>query len=444
MKRLLLVARGFPPHSDPTSYRWLRFANGLARRGWRVEVLTSGITPRREYFHPELIRQIAPEIAVHRAHPGWIEPAIWRRRLEKSGETQGLGNPSDPGAAPSPRFRPTHLIRDLDQRLAPLKIPDPTYEWIAPGILAGLRLLARRPFDLVVSSAAPFSSHVVAHHLAAWTRTPWIADFSDPFADNPFNRRPPWRIRLDAALENGWFDAMAGAIVPVPEMKRLFHARHPGFAADRIHVIPYGFDPELYATTAPARFEGFTIVHTGTFYAGLRDPRPFFEALGTTRDLPLHVVHAGVLEADYAARLRELGVADRFRVLGLLSREAIAPLQLGASCLLLIGNRGGLQLPGKLLDYLGARRPILALRNDTHDIAAGLVAARNAGPVVPNEPAAIADAIRTLFDWWRDGSLDGRFTHDGAPEFTWESLEDDLDRTLTAAAGRSRHPAASR
>jgi hypothetical protein len=210
----------------------------------------------------------------------------------------------------------------------------------------------------------------------------------------------------------------------------MFLGQHPDFPEESIHVVPYGYDETLYASTTPAVFQGFTIVHTGTFYPRLRDPGPFFEALAMVRDLPIRVVHAGVINAEWSARLERLGIADRFEVLGLLSREEIAPLQLGGACLLLIGNRGGLQLPGKLLDYLGARRPIFALRNDAHDIAADLVERHGAGLVVANDPPLIAEGLRRLYAWWKESSLDARYVHDGAQEYSWTSLEDRLDRVL--------------
>ena len=430
--RVLVVARGYPPSSDPTSYRWLRFTSGLAARGWRVEVLTTEPVPKFEYYDPSLAQRIPAEVEVHRVHPGVYEPRVARARLERA-VPKPSGN-GTPGAGKS-RWSLRAMLRSADRWLIPFKIPDPTFEWIATGTLRGYRLFAQRHYDLIVSSAAPFSSHVVGQQIARLTRAPWVADFSDPFATNPFSSRPPWRRRLDAHLERGWFRGLTAAIVPVSEMKTLFLREHPHIDPDAIHVIPYGFDRALYATTRAAAFEEFTIVHTGTFYLGLRDPGPFFEALAIVRDLPLRVVHAGVLQPEWVEQLRRLDLEDRFEVLGLLSREQIAPLQLGGTCLLLIGNRGGLQLPGKLLDYLGARRPILALRNDTHDIAADLVERHCAGLVVPNEPARIAEGLRRLHAWWRDRSLDSRYGHDGALEYDWANQVDRLDHALRAHVG---------
>jgi glycosyl transferase family 4 len=441
--RVLVVARGFPPSSDPTSYRWLRFARGLSRNGWDVHVLTTRPVPRFEYYHPALADQIPADVTVHRAHPGLYQPRVWRARMARTSAAPRSNGDAAGAARPARAMTPRALLRDLDDRIHQLKIPDPSFEWILPGVWMGLRVLGRQRFDLIVSSGAPFSSHVVAHQLRRWSRLPWVADFSDPFADNPFVQRPTWRLRLDQALEAAWFRALDGVIVPVPEMKALFLGQHPAMGPESIHVIPYGFDEALYATARPHPFAGFTLVHTGTFYPGLRDPSPFIHALAAVRDLPLRVVHAGILQPEWVGLLDRLGIADRFEVLGLLPREEVGSLQLGGSCLLLIGNRGGLQLPGKLLDYLGAQRPILALENDAHDIAARMVRDLGAGLVVANETDAIARGLRQVFDWWRDGTLGGRFRHDGAREYSWSHLEDVLDHTLRGHAA-ARKTAVSR
>ncbi len=430
--RMLLVARGFPPASDPTAYRWLRFASGLMQRGWHVEVLTSEPVPRPQFYEPELMRRIPTHMTVHRAHAGFYEPRVQRARLERV--TAGVPNDVRENRAAGVGIRPfgalRAALRDFDQNITMLKIPDPSFEWILPGILLGLRVLAGRRFDLIVSSGAPFSSHIVAHGLARWSRAPWVADFSDPYAGNPFWQRPEWRKRIDRALERQWFADLAGAIVPVPEMKLLFVEDHPELPEDAIHVVPYGYDETLYARAQPAVFNDFTLVHTGTFYPRMRDPGPFLHGLSLVRELPIRVLHAGPMQSEYAAMLERLDIADRVKVLGMLSRDRLAPLQLGASALLLIGNRGGLQLPGKLLDYLGARRPILALRNDAHDIAANLVVSRHAGLVVANEAEAIAGGLRQLYEDWRSRTLDTRYALDGAEDFSWRLIEDDLDRRL--------------
>ena len=428
--RMLLVARGFPPYADPTSYRWLRFVRALVRHGWQVDVLTVRAEPLAEQYDERLTAQIPAEVGVHRVYPGFYQKRVVRARREKI-QTQRAGSGGTAGAARRPRELPLRgVLRRMDEALERFKIPDPSFEWIPWGIRRGVALHRACPYDLLVSSAAPFSSHVVAHAIARKSHLRWVADFSDPYLLDPFVQRSAWRRALDGRMEGSWMATLDGIIVPVQEMADLYRAHYPGLQGERIHLVPYGYADELYATVAPRVLPGFSIVHTGVFYPGMRDPTPFLQAVARVRDVPLRVVHAGGLTDAFRRLIEDLGIASRFDDRGFLSKAEVASLQLGGSCLLLIGNKGGVQLPGKLLDYFGARRPILALPNDAHDIAANLVAATGSGEVVENEPGAIASAIRRLHGWWSEGTLDRRFNLGAGGEFAWARQEEKLVEAL--------------
>ena len=431
--RVLLVARRFAPHSDPTSYRWLRFVTGLVRRGWHVEVLTVVAEPSLEYYDEGLLAQLPDGLVVHRVNPGPVEKAVLRAKLRKAGAASAAAS----GAAPArrPSRGPSWLLREIARRgyegMIPLVSPDPTVEWIPWAVRRGTSLLRERPFDLLVSSSSPFSSHIVGRTLAKKSGLPWVGDFSDPLADNVFIRRPKWRLERERRLERDWITAMAGVIVPVPEMADLFLSRYSPRDSATVHLVPYGYPEELYDSVQPWSLEGFTLVHTGVFYPDFRDPMPLFEALGLTREVPLKLHHAGGMSDTYREFLKQEGTADRFEYHGYLPRRDVAALQRGGSCLLAIGNKGGLQLPGKLLDYFGARRPILMLKNDAHDIAADLVESTGTGLVVENRAESIAAGIRRLHDWWRDGSLDGRFKLGAGGEYSWSHQEEKLAEALS-------------
>lgn len=442
--RLLLVSRWFPPHSDPTSYRWLRFVTALAQRGWTIDVLTVQPEPHADYYDEGLLDLVPPEVTIHRVYAGLYQGRIdrWRRRSPPAtGAVAGGGaRPARPG--------PVRLLRQIlktpDHLIGPLKFPDPTFEWIPWGARRGIALHRERAYDLLVSSSAPFSSHVVAARIRRACGIPWVGDFSDPFIDTPFVRRPRWRLALDRRLEASWMRALDAMIVPTQEMADLCSRQYPVMSPARVHVVSYGYPEELYASLEPRRLEGFTIVHTGVFYADLRDPTPFFRGLSQVRDLPIRVHHAGGLHGPFQDEIQRLGIGHLIVQHGFLPRREAAALQMGGSCLLLIGNKGGVQLPGKLLDYFGAGRPVLALRNDAHDIAADLVAHTGAGLVVENEPAAIAGALRSLVGWWQAGDLDGRFNTGVGREFAWSRQEEKLAGVLARYASAPGRPDSAR
>ena len=432
--RLLLVARRFPPHSDPTSYRWLRFVTGLVARGWHVEVLTVVAEPSTTYHDEGLLASVPSAVVVHRVDPGPVDKRILRAQRRKA-EAAARAAASAAAAAATPRRGPGWLARDLVRRtyetVAPMVSPDVTVEWVPWAVPAGRRLLRERAFDLVASSSSPFSSHVAAKLIVQGSGVPWVGDFSDPLADNVFIRRPGWRRAVDRALERGWLTAMDGVVVPVREMVDLFRTRYPALDPDKLHVVPYGYPEELYDTLQARPLEGFTIVHTGVFYPGPRDPMPMFRAMAEVRDLPFTLHHAGGMIPAYFEFIAANGIQPRFEYHGYVPRDEVVRLQKGAACLLAVGNQGGHQLPGKLLDYIGARRPILMLKNDAHDIAADLVTATRTGLVVDNTTAGIADGIRRMYAWWSEGTLDSRFDLGAGTEYAWAHQEQHLADVLS-------------
>jgi len=439
-QRVLLVTRRFPPHSDPTSYRWLRFVMGLVERRWEVEVLTVFAEPTAAYHDEGLVAMIPPGVVVHRVNPGPIDRRVMRERRRKVEADARIGAAVSTHAHNGPRHDLRSRVRDALRRtyeaLVPMVSPDVTIEWVPWAVRAGRRLLRERRFDVVVSSSSPFSAHVAAQHITRGSGVPWVGDFSDPFADNVFLERPGWRKPIDRRFERGWLNAMDGVIVPVEEMAELFCTRYPRLSRGRVHVIPYGYPEELYDAIEPNVLVGFTIVHTGAFYPGLRDPMPTFRALPLVREVPFTLHHAGGMTPEYLRFFETNGVADRFVYHGYLGKREVVGLQKGASCLLAVGNKGGHQLPGKLLDYIGAKRPILMLKNDPHDIAADLVAATRTGLVVANDTEAIANGIRQMYGWWKDGTLDSRFDLGAGREYSWVEQERRVDAVLRGHARR--------
>ena len=430
--RVLIVARGFPPLAGPTEYRWLRFVRHLATHGWRVDILTVRPVPRSHYYDEKLLDLIPASVTVHRVYPGPYERLIIPGQMRTLAEMQKRIAAGQSADSLTLRERIRRALGNVDRALAPLKIPDDTFDWVPFAIAKAARLLAVKHYDVLVSSSCPFSSHMVGWWLKRRYGLPWVGDFSDPYVFGPFVRRPSWRLALDRRLEQAWLDSMDAVVFPVHEMVDGYLSYYPSLDRSKVHLIPYGYAEELYESVQPEQAEGFCIVHTGWFYADIRDPTNFFAALQRLRDLPIRVVHAGGLAPHFQEHLVQSDLLAVVQNLGFVSKTRVAALQMGATVAMLIGKRGGYQLPGKLFDYIAARRPILMIKNDQHDISANMVARLSRGLVVENEPDAIAAGIRQLYAWWQEGTLDGHFDLSQSDDYSWAAQCDKMARVLTA------------
>ncbi len=138
----------------------------------------------------------------------------------------------------------------------------------------------------------------------------------------------------------------------------------------------------------------------------------------------------GSRESDNDAWVARLGLEDSVRLGGYVSHDQAIAAMRAADVLVLVKHtepryRG--LIPGKLYEYLGAGRPILALvpPSEAADLVRDLGCAEIAPP---DDVAAICDALERLVDAKRGGTLETRYPAADARRFT----RSDQTRNLAA------------
>jgi Glycosyl transferase 4-like domain len=238
---------------------------------------------------------------------------------------------------------------------------------------------AYRP-DVIATFGQPMSDHLVGLELKRRFRVPWLAHFSDPWVDNPFHRYNALTRKLNLSMEREVMSAADRLVFTSEETVELVLEKYPAAWRSKARVLPHSFEPSLYPPRADTNNSAgdddnsagdsqIVVRHTGEFY-GRRTPRPLAVAL-----------RAVLLKEP---RLLE-GV--RFELIGPASPEALADSGLDSlpsglvelkapvgyrQSLALAASADGLLiidapaarsvfLPSKLVDYVGAARPILGL-----------------------------------------------------------------------------------
>ncbi len=282
-------------------------------------------------------------------------------------ETQGVLR--TPGNA----YRASSLSRlfwRAVQRLAPY---NDRLEWIADGYGAAAALVLRKRIRAIVSTSPPLATHLVAMRLKKRFRLPWIADFRDPLWGNPFRTRR-WGSICDQFVERLIIQKADAVIVNTDAVKRLLSEHYPE-CEEKIHVIWNGYDPQDELVSAPIPARSFRkIAHFGSIYGG-RHPGLLLEnvermlATGALQATDFRIELVGSFDRDAPwLRSRQCAALVARGCLEFHNEvlpQAVAHEQMATADYLLLldlNERGtGLQVPGKLFEYIRIGRPILAL-----------------------------------------------------------------------------------
>jgi glycosyltransferase involved in cell wall biosynthesis len=278
---------------------------------------------------------------------------------------------------------------------------DPRLFAYFPLLRKGTKLSSQRRFDLIMATSPPDVVFLAARTLSRRTGTPWVADFRDLW----FHDMVLYRSRVAAALAgplNGWLVKTASVLVTISLglQKRL--SEYVGREA----IVSYnGFLEEDHKGSRPAPGDGRThLAYTGRVYPGKQDPEPLFRALTKLRgEMPdlasrISVDFYGFDDPALRSLIRQHRVEDCVTLRGFVPyRESVA-VQRAADVLLFLdwvdlATEG--MMTGKLFEYLGSRRPILALGPRKDSEAAQLIAGTGAGATLTAD-AEIVEYLRGL------------------------------------------------
>ncbi len=414
-RHALIVTAHFPPDRGPATHRVLRFARHLRSAGWDVTVLTITESAYRQGtpIDMALLDRVPPGVRVVRTtvrRP--VERlAAWRARWRKR-TSPGAGASRDGRAT----ARPVHEAGGVPPRegfadllTGVFSLPDRDVGWYGPAISAGRRILRSAPVDIIVSTAPPFTTHLIARRLSRLGRVPWIADFRDPWSRAPWalvERTTSWRGWVHRTLERRVVRDADRVVLNTGRMRDDFAAHYADLASSHFEALPNGYDRDVLqavAGVAPAAAGPARLTHAGTLY-GARDPTVLFSALrqlaesGRLAASPLHVHLLGSVSGGFAARgqVEALGLGDVVSFQKPVPHAEALRL-LGASHALLLFQQGtDLQVPAKLYEYVGLRRPIIAVAPRPSAVA-DVVEGTGLGVVIrPDDVAGLADALERV------------------------------------------------
>lgn len=359
MKKVLIISYYWPPTGGSGVQRWVKFVKYLGQYGWEPIVYT-----------PENPEQLAVDQSLLTDIPSGT--VVIRRPIrEPYAIYHKFFGASDKGAGVNPlnQQKKTFKQRLVVTARGNLFVPDPRAGWIAPSVRFLTKYLKDNPVDTVVTTGPPHSMHLIGLRLKRRTGVRWIADFRDPWTEMHYFKHMglfPWTAARHRSLEQKVLDEADAVIAVSAPVRDDFQAR----TVTKVHLITNGFDTDDFEPVPqPLPRNMFTLVHTGLF-ASDGNPLRLWDVLSRkcssdrTFKEQLRIRLAGKTDTEILEALRLRGLEDNVEDLGYLPHYKTNALQQSANVLLLPLRdepEYAKALPGKIFEYLAARRPVLGI-----------------------------------------------------------------------------------
>ncbi len=311
---------------------------------------------------------------------------------------------------------PPEWRRRLFSRLSDVFfIPDNKIGWRRTAVATALRLHQETPFDLIFATAPPFTDFLIGRDIKRKIQKPLVVDYRDPWIEYPFKFYPtPFHRWRHVALERQALRASSHVVTTNRRVKELILSRHPFLAYRDIDIISQGYDPEDFDLAhargpLPSRGRAMRFAYAGVFWEDRR-PDYFLRALKEAfQEQPrlrgrVEAVFIGNFRDENRKLVVRLGLQDSVRVLGYQPHiECIRELLASDVLWMVVGDDVG--SPGKVYEYIGARKPILACAPG--GFVASAVTEAGGTVVAPDDVQGIRTAILQYFDLWERHALRG-------------------------------------
>ena len=240
-------------------------------------------------------------------------------------------------------------------------------------IKKGGEIINKKGIQLIMTFANPYYVNIIGALLKIKSGLPLVIHYSDPYVYNPFKNYSKRQENKFLDTEKKVFDA-ADSVVFVNEQLSDYVFNNNNIERTNFKkVIPHSYDPELYSGSGYDKERNDVVFrHIGSFY-GYRTPETFLKALSHLREIKsnaydkmrVEFVGANLLGNHYAVEsiIVKYGLQDKVKCLPIVSYAESLMMMENADVLVSIDGECSQKifLPSKLIDYLGAHRPILCL-----------------------------------------------------------------------------------
>ncbi len=356
MKRVLIITYYWPPAGGPGVQRWLKFVTYFKEFG--IEPIV--YIPENPHY-PLVDKNIVSEIpkGVEILKQPIREPYGFAKIFSRKKTIQ-----ISSGVI-------TNKKQSFTEKLmlwirGNFFIPDARIGWVKPSVTYLQKYIKENSVDVIITTGPPHSLHLIGLTLKETLHLKWIADFRDPWTTIHYHKS--LRLSKSSAKKHKKLEAQTLAaadrvVVTSPSTKKEFEQ----ITKTPIEVITNGYD--ILEEINRVLDTSFTLAHIGSLLSE-RNPKILWKVLSEicienesfAQELKIKLV--GAISEDVVSSIHTNGLKENCEVMGYVTHKEALQLQHNAQVLLLVEmDRPETRaiIPGKLFEYLAAKRPILAL-----------------------------------------------------------------------------------
>ena len=400
MHKVLIITYYWPPAGGPGVQRWLKFVTYLREFGVDPVVYI----PQNPYYvlrDPSLLQEVPAGITVL-SRKIW-EPYAWASRISGK-KTKRISS---------------GVIHSKDQSFLEKAmlwvrgncfIPDARISWVRPSVKFLSEYLKKENINTIITTGPPHSVHLIGLHLKESLHVRWVADFRDPWTSIGYHSK----LKLSKAsrrkhknLEKQVLSTADQIIVTSATTQKEFNE----ITDTPVSVITNGYDGDYKGS--PGLDDKFTLSHIGSLLSG-RNPEVLWQVLGELlrenkkfREA-FRLQFIGVVSKEVLSGVEKHGIMEHTRVVGYVDHARAVEFQHRAQVLLLVEidseETKGI-IPGKLFEYLAARRPVIAVGPEGWE-AGDILKQANAGAAFDyHSRAVLKEVILDYFKQYENGGL---------------------------------------
>ena len=388
MKRVLLISYWYPPCNSPGSRRSGSMAKYLGEYGWQPVVVTNHWTTKNCSYDPDCVQNLPEGDFVRRIQSSNL----------KNGGFFGFLNEDNWQKVLRPMKHPTNWSGNVKRSLT--------------------RLADLKNIDAIWATYCPNANLYLARYFSKKIRVPWVADFRDEPGQfgTPEDIRYRFMVYRMIAAQRRLIKSAAAITTVTKGLSDTLKDRYQR----EVHVIMNGFDPEDTAKEEKIICSKFTLVHTGELYPQ-RSPKPIFDALAmlikkgeiATSDISIKFYGQDYILTEnndffLPHLLKNYPFSEIVTSYQRVSRKECDEICRSSTILLLIRESGKGFIPSKLFSYLAARRPILALSNNSNDVQQ-IIYETGAGECCNT----LLEIANLLLKWYKEWKITGTVNYSG-------------------------------